>query len=76
MFEDIVRIAGKVAGEDLKPFFDEFVAGKKRLPIAENLQRAGFEFGLKGYAGEVYLWKNSKANDREKSIRNLFLKGN
>ena len=41
--DDIVKVVNQIAGEDLQPFFQKYVAGTERLPLAEYLRDAGFD---------------------------------
>ena len=41
--DDIVKVVNQIAGEDLQPFFQKYVAGTERLPLAEYLKDAGFD---------------------------------
>ena len=49
--DDIVRVVNQIAGKNLQPFFEKYVAGTERLPLAEYLKDAGLdveiEFGEK-----------------------------
>ena len=40
---DVIRIVSQIAGEDFKPFFNEYVAGTERLPLEEYFKDAGFD---------------------------------
>ncbi len=48
---DVIRIISQIAGEDFKPFFNEYVAGTERLPLEKYFRDAGLdveiEFGEK-----------------------------
>ena len=38
---DIIRAVNKVAGKDFEPFFQTYIVGKERLPLAEYFDKAG-----------------------------------
>ena len=38
---DIIRTVNKVAGKDFEPFFQTYIVGKERLPLAEYFDKAG-----------------------------------
>ena len=40
---DVIRIVSQIAGEDFKPFFNEYVAGTERLPLEAYFRDAGFD---------------------------------
>jgi predicted metalloprotease with PDZ domain len=40
--EDLITVAGQVAGTDLSGFFKRYVTGTDELPYAEYLEKAGF----------------------------------
>ena len=40
---DVVRIISQIAGEDFKPFFNEYVIGTERLPLEEYFTDAGLD---------------------------------
>lgn len=50
---DIISIANKVAGKNLKPFFDDYVTGTKRIPVTEYLAEMGLQ--LDGFLEDVYI---------------------
>ena len=40
---DVIRIVSRIAGEDFKPFFREYVTGTEQLPLEEYLKDAGMD---------------------------------
>ncbi len=50
---NVITIANQVAGKNLKPFFDDYVTGTKRIPVTEYLADMGLQ--LDGYLEEVYI---------------------
>ena len=40
---DVIKIVNQVAGEDFKPFFNEYVAGTERLPLEKYFREAGMD---------------------------------
>ena len=40
---DVIRIVSQIAGEDFKPFFNEYVAGTERLPLEAYFRDAGLD---------------------------------
>lgn len=40
---DILNAINKIAGKDFKPFFQNFVEGKERLPLADYFEKAGLD---------------------------------
>ena len=41
--DDIIKVVNQIAGKNLQPFFQKYVAGTERLPLAEYLKDAGFD---------------------------------
>ena len=47
--EDIIRSVNKVSDKDMRPFFNQYVLGKKRLPLKEYLALGGLDFEITSY---------------------------
>jgi len=50
---DIITIANRISGKNLKPFFDDYVTGTKRIPVTEYLAEMGLQ--LDGFLEDVYI---------------------
>ena len=44
---DVIKIISQIAGEDFKPFFNEYVAGTERLPLEKYFGDAGLDVEIK-----------------------------
>ncbi|MDB4908886.1 MAG: hypothetical protein JWO05_3670 [Gemmatimonadetes bacterium] len=64
--EDIVRVAGEVAGTDFTELFSSSVAGTATLPTPTCLHRMGLEGFGKPYAAELYVFRNAAATVEER----------
>lgn len=64
--DDIISISSKLAGKDLTPFFEKYVAGKAYLDVAPYLQKVGLQ--IHGFFEEVFVSKRADATTQEKAI--------
>ena len=44
---DIIRAINKVAGKDFEPFFQRYIKGKERLPLADYFKKAGLHLQIR-----------------------------
>ena len=44
---DVIRIISQIAGENFKPFFNEYVVGTERLPLEKYFEDAGLDVEIK-----------------------------
>jgi predicted metalloprotease with PDZ domain len=75
-YNDVVSIASDVASKDLSDFFDRHVKDKERIPIEKYLKKAGLKYGIKEYAGFVYIWETENATKRKNLIIDKIINGN
>lgn len=64
--DDIIQIANKLAGKDLKPFFEKYVNGKAYLDIGPYLQKAGLQ--ISGFFEEVFVSPRPNAPAKQQEI--------
>jgi predicted metalloprotease with PDZ domain len=63
-YEELVETAGKVAGEDLKPFFQTYVAGTTLIPVQSYLASAGLTLTSVGGSSSISINPNASSEQR------------
>jgi predicted metalloprotease with PDZ domain len=59
-YEDLVKAVSDVAGRDMTPFFDKYVAGTDELPFRNDLARIGVAAYDQPFGGEAYVKVNPR----------------
>ena len=70
-YEDIVRISSGIAGKDLSPFFERYVAGSEMLDIAPTFAAMGLRFDT--MIDEFYLTEAARTSTLQEQIRHSML---
>jgi len=68
---DIITIANQVSGKNLKPFFDDYVTGTKRIPVTEYLAEIGLQ--LDGFLEDVYISAAENPTQQQLQIKKSIL---
>lgn len=64
---NVITIANQVSGKNLKPFFDDYVTGTKRIPVTGYLADMGLQ--LDGYMEDVYISKTENPTAEQLQIK-------
>ena len=75
---DIIRTVNKVSGKDFDPFFQTYVTGTERLPLAEYFNYAGLDVQIEyseALPTEDYVFDVLKASIKNKSWRLISING-
>lgn len=67
-FEQLPRVYRESTGVDATDIFTRFIDGTEVLPVKECLQNAGLEAGIKGYAGEIWVWPVKEPTSLQRAV--------